>query len=205
MENKDLPYLDEGEYMLTKQTEMHYNEYVSFSTNMWTPFHDDHTTSNNKNDGYMMQVNAGVEKGTFFDHKMSGLCKGATMTFTAWIKNTVVNSGVKDPVDHLFEIYDLRTNKLLSCYRTGPILNSGNISSSRGDVNDWKQYGFQFTMPISTDGIRLKIMNEGRGSNGNDFAIDDIEIRLLSDAKIEIKNRSFLINVRKERLRLILV
>ena len=187
MENKGLPYLDEGEYILTKQTEMHFNEYVPSSTNMWTPFHDDHTTPNNKNDGYMMQVNAGVEKGTFFDHKMFGLCKGATMTFTAWIKNTVVNSRVKDPVDHLFEIYDLRTNKLISRYRTGPILNPGNVNSSGGNINDWKQYGFEFTMPISTDSIRLKILNEGRGSNGNDFAIDDIEIRLLSKTKIEIK------------------
>ena len=187
-DNKGLPYLDEGEYLLTKQTEKHYNSYDNSFTNMWTEFHDDHTTPNNKNDGYMMQVNAGVEKGTFFDYKMYELCKGATMTFTAWIKNTVVNTKVEDPTDQVFEIYDLRTNKLLSRYRTGPILNPGNISGSDRYLNDWKQYGFEFTLPISTDSIHLKILNEGQGSNGNDFAIDDIEVRLLSETRIEMKD-----------------
>ena len=186
-DNKGLPYLDEGEYMLTKQTEMHYNDYNQMIGNMWTMFDDDHTTPTNKNDGYMMQVNAGVEKGTFFDYKMYKLCKGATMAFTAWIKNTVVNMDVEDPIDQVFEIYDLQTKKLLSRYRTGPILNPGNVSNANSDLNAWKQYGFEFTLPISTDSIQLKILNEGKGSNGNDFAIDDIEVRLLSNTKIELE------------------
>jgi|GEM_PF-2363208 len=186
-DNRGLPYLDEGEYILTKQTEMHYNDYNQAARNMWTMFDDDHTTPNNKNDGYMMQINAGVEKGTFFDYKMYQLCKGATMTFTTWIKNTVLNPDVKDPIDQIFEIYDLGTNKLLSRYRTGPILNPGNVSNANSDLNAWKQYGFEFTLPISTDSIQLKILNEGKGSKGNDFAIDDIEVRLLSETKIEMK------------------
>ena len=40
-------YLDEGEYILTKQTEMHYNFYDGADKNMWTMFDDDHTLSYN--------------------------------------------------------------------------------------------------------------------------------------------------------------
>jgi hypothetical protein len=42
----------------------------------------------------------------------------------------------------------------------------------------WKQYGFEFILPDNTSSIVLKIVNNGAGSDGNDFAMDDIEIRL---------------------------
>ena len=185
--NQGLPYLDEGEYMLTKKTEQHFLSGGGTSTSpMWTQFHTDHTILESNERGYMMQVNGGVEKGTFFDYEISDLCNGATMTFTAWIKNTVVNRAVDDPVDQIFETYDVETGNLLSRYYTGPILNPSNISGTDLTVNDWKQYGFRFTLPVGTDKIRLKILNNGRGSNGNDFAIDDIAIRLCNETRITL-------------------
>ena len=183
--NEGLPYLDEGEYMLTKKTEQHLLTSGGTSTTpMWTRFHTDHTILESNERGYMMQVNGGVEKGTLFDYEISALCNGATMTFTAWIKNTVINRAVDDPVDQIFETYDVETGNLLSRYCTGPILNPSNISGSDPTVNNWKQYGFRFTLPVGTDKVRLKILNNARGSNGNDFAIDDIAIRLCNETQI---------------------
>ena len=180
--NHGLPFLEEGEFFITKETEQHYNPNAR-SSPMWTRFHSDHTNLNDVNRGYMMQVNAGVEKGTFFDYNISDLCKGATMTFTAWIKNTVDWGTPGTPADQIFEIYDSETGKLLSRYYTGPILNRGN-SSSQDNINAWKQYGFEFTLPVEADNVRLKIINNGRGSDGNDFAVDDIEIRIITETSI---------------------
>jgi hypothetical protein len=70
-------------------------------------------------------------------------------------------------VNIIFQIEDTDGN-ILNTYYTGNI----------PDMSpDWKNYGFEFTVPAGQTSMVLRIINNGAGYLGNDFAMDDIEIR----------------------------
>ncbi|MDL2322969.1 hypothetical protein LJC52_03185 [Bacteroidales bacterium OttesenSCG-928-A17] len=177
-----LPYLDEGDYFLTKVTEGHGGG--------WTNLHGDHT-SESTTTGYMMQVNAGSEPGVFFDYNIGDLCAGAPLIFTAWVKNTLLNVNATDPIDLIFEVYEVidgATGKLLGRYNTAPIPGPGNMSTTNWNNfngNAWKMYGFTFQLSEETSMVRLKILNNGPGSMGNDFALDDVSVRLCTQPSLK--------------------
>jgi hypothetical protein len=157
------PYLEEQQYMIAKKGEPHKKDNAN---GFWDTIYD-HTYPDTDKRGYFVEVNAAEESGQFYEYRIDGLCAGFTLYFSAWINN-VVKDNLEHHVNQIFTLEDL-SGYTIAQYYTGDILNSN---------SGWKQYGFEFPIPDNVTSVRLKIFNNGKGSIGNDFALDDIEIRL---------------------------
>jgi hypothetical protein len=152
------PYLEENKYMIAKIGEPH--------NTLWNPIFD-HTHPSTGEQGYFLEVNSAEAKGQFYSCQIDGLCAGTTLYFSAWINNVLKGSGFQHHVNQIFVLEDFSGNTIATYY-TGDIKNG---------ESGWKQYGFRFTVPENISSVKLRITNNGMGSHGNDFALDDIEIR----------------------------
>jgi gliding motility-associated-like protein len=122
----------------------------------------DHTGGGN---GYMMVVNASLNKGLFYTRTVTGLCGGTTYQFAAWIKNILISpNGILPNIT--FTIEDMNGNELGGG-------NTNNIIAT----GTWNQYSFIFSTPANTQAVVLKMINNAPGGSGNDLAIDDITFR----------------------------
>ena len=126
----------------------------------------DHTYPSDTTRGYMLQVNAGAEKGQFYEATLNGLCPGTKLYFSAWLVSLVSGITSINQTNQIFTLED-NTGHIIAQYYTGNIPDS--------DPN-WKQYGFEFTVPPGLNELTLRIINNGTGTSGNDFCMDDIEI-----------------------------
>ena len=125
----------------------------------------DHTGDPN---GYFMLINASYDPSTFYLQTIDGLCTGTTYQFAVWIANMVAYTN------------SILPNITLSIEETnGNILRS--ISTGNIPVNlsgaEWKQYNFNFTMPVGVSTVVLRMSNSAPGGTGNDLALDDITFR----------------------------
>jgi hypothetical protein len=111
---------------------------------------------------------AANQQGQFYTHQIDGVCKGFTLYFSAWIDNMIKTAGSTVRVNQIFLLEDLDGN-VIAKYYTGDI---------PGGNAGWKQYGFLFSVPDNMSSIILKIVNNGTGVSGKDFALGDIETRL---------------------------
>ena len=130
--------------------------------NTWHTINSDHTGN-----GAFMLVNATYIPGDFLLTTVNDLCPNTTYEFAAWLMNVVSRFG------------SIKPNITFSIETTG-----GNILQqfSTGDIPEtssplWKQYGFFFTTPASSNGIVLRMTNNAPGGGGNDIALDDITFR----------------------------
>lgn len=124
-------------------------------------------TPNDPN-GYMMIVNADELPGVFYEAEVPiELCPNTTYEFAAWVINLLTYYGNKPNLT--FSILTLDNQPLASPYNTGDIM--------EGSATDWKQYGFLFRTTGNTTRVKIRIINNGPGGNGNDIALDDITFR----------------------------
>jgi hypothetical protein len=128
---------------------------------------DDHTYPNDPSQGYMIAFDASSFPGQFYKYRIDGLCAGSKLYFSAWAMS-ILNTVHKDKANLLFLLEDTLNNVLAQFY-TGDIPDVDTV---------WKNYGFGFTISERHSSVVLKIINNSTGSNGNDFVMDDIEIRL---------------------------
>lgn len=162
-------------YWLLKYNE---NKAAAFplGSNIWHTNFSDHTHLATINQGYMFMVDAGSSSATkFYECTINGLCEGTRLYFSARLVNMALrdgdNLGVNDYPNLEFEISDGTT--ILGTFVTGTI-----PRDLAGDPH-WRLYGFSFEVPHNTSSVKLKINNYNKtGWVGNDFAMDDIEIRL---------------------------
>jgi hypothetical protein len=139
----------------------------------WQKNFSDHTHLNDKNRGYMFLVDADTNPGLFYQTRITGLCDNfEQLYFSAWVVNVLPTNNhvaTDDPMLR-FELLDTNQN-IISTYVTSPI--------DRTDENQaaWLNYGFPFN-PKGYSELTLRIYNNASGNNGNDFALDDIEIYL---------------------------
>ena len=149
----------EGNYIITKRSRLSDGGY-------WEQV-DDHTYPNNSERGYMLQVNAAWDPGQFYAMQIDGLRSSSTLYFSTWI-TSLLNWEGDDPTNMIFILEDQNGN-VVAKYYTGDIPDKD---------YEWKQYGFEFTIPDGQTSLKLRIINNGTGSSGNDFVMDDIEVRL---------------------------
>ncbi|MDR0605703.1 MAG: hypothetical protein LBG80_15525 [Bacteroidales bacterium] len=149
-----------GTYTIAKTSKHFYHS-------SWHKNIDDHTYPNDINHGYMAGFDASQDAGQFYECQIDGLCSGIDLYFSVWISNILKTSGRPHKPRQIFIVEDLAGNVLAQYYTNVP---------NDGDAT-WKQYGFNFILPDNILSIKLKIVNNGTGSDGNDFAFDDIEIR----------------------------
>jgi hypothetical protein len=138
---------------------------------------DDHTSFGDTAKGYFLTFDANNAPGQFYEFEIDDLCPGSNLTFSAWLMNINPSdyTGLTSPnyryPDVAFIIEDLSGNVLSAFY-------TGNIPITVDPT--WLNYAFDFTVPASTDNVRVRVMNNNlqEGSTtGNDVAIDDIEVR----------------------------
>ncbi|MDR0729615.1 MAG: hypothetical protein LBF19_05795 [Prevotellaceae bacterium] len=157
-------------YVTTLQTVNQYT--ISKTTNSfsnhagWYKNLDDHTTSGNSATGYFIAFDADASPGQLYACTIDDLCPGLKLYISAWV-TSFLSEDRADKTNLKFEVTDANGN-VLSQYYTGAV----------PDVSpDWKQYGFEFTVPAGDTAITLRIFNHSTGADGCDFMIDDIEIR----------------------------
>lgn len=120
----------------------------------------------NDPDGYMMMINASYQPGVFYETAIqTDLCPNTTYEFAAWVTNLLTYSGKKPNLTFSVLTPD---DQLLGTYTTGDI--------PENPVSTWKQYGFLFTTG-NVNRVKIRIVNNGPGGDGNDLALDDITFR----------------------------
>ena len=142
---------------------------------------DDHTYPNDYTRGYLLEVDGKGGNDAFYMTRFD-VCHEMDLSFSAYVAN-VLEPG------HPFTKPKVRF--LIQDELTGDTIweqSSGAIDPAPAD---FRQYGLQMTMsapwhlvgatfhvPEGVSSIRLSIFNDENSSSGNDFAMDDIEIRL---------------------------
>ncbi|MDR1593462.1 MAG: hypothetical protein LBS43_03110, partial [Prevotellaceae bacterium] len=163
---------------------------VKYVDNGYTPWHQkfsDHTHFNDMTKGYMFLVDASDNAGKFYETTITGLCGNINkMYFSAWVANEIKkdwNSSIipDDPVLK-FELSDNDGN-IIGTYVTSK------VPRDNTDAIKWRNYGFTFD-PKGQSSLTLRIYNNTGGWNGNDFALDDIEIRVCFPP-ITVENKLF--------------
>ena len=148
---------------------------IPFQTYGWHTSAPDHTPNDDK--GYMYLINAGNKGTSIFDFIYHGLCIGSRYEFTAYIANLLKNSSEAENPFVLFEVRSA-TNEyiLLTSFQTGEILQYSEMT--------WLKYGVSFIASHSS--VVLLMISDGNSRVGNNFVVDDIELRACSSPPIEL-------------------
>ena len=156
-----------GWYKLKKT---HLTEQIA---SIWHHDYDDHTYPNDPQKGYFFGVDANSDPDKFYEYKIEGLCSNTELYFSAWLANLVVSehTTATDEPRLRFELSN-KYGVVLTEYNTGIIPRTNQASGLQ-----WAMYGFDFNTG-NNDEIIMRIYSDGTGSSGNDFVMDDIEIRL---------------------------
>ena len=149
---------------------------------------DDHTYPDDRTRGYLMEIDARGDNAKFYQTTITDLCPGLRLTFSAYVANVMTwGQYVGSPGKYayprlLFTLTDPTTgDELVPAYDTGDIPYD---ETFEGDYScwqysaKWNHVGMNFTVPDGVDEVTLTIYNNVTSSIGNDFALDDIEIRL---------------------------
>jgi gliding motility-associated-like protein len=152
---------NDGSYSLSKtETGCH--------DDTWLRVLSDHTG----NDGYMMVVNASIDRGEFFKYPLDAgvLCENTTYEFSSYILNLIKagQSGfIKPNISFIIETPD---GVLIKKQDTDDI-------PETFDPNGWVKYGTFFTTPPGVTSVVIKMVNNAPGGTGNDLLLDDIAFR----------------------------
>ena len=172
-----------GRYLVTK---VGYRNSRGYNYSHWFIM-DDHTYPNDYSRGYLLEIDGRTDGATIYETTIDGLCEGSRLTFTAYAVNVTtahsydVDRNNGDP-QLSFVLADPETgSEITTPYNTGPIPVDRSYKGMPGEWRNsahWNLVGMNFTVPPGRTAIKLIIKNACMQSNGNDFAIDDIEIRL---------------------------
>ena len=172
-----------GRYLVTK---VGYRNSRGYNYSHWFIM-DDHTYPNDYSRGYLLEIDGRTDGATIYETIIDGLCEGSRLTFTAYAVNVTtahsydVDRNNGDP-QLSFVLADPETgSEITTPYNTGPIPVDRSYKGMPGEWRNsahWNLVGMNFTVPPDRTAIKLIIKNACMQSNGNDFAIDDIEIRL---------------------------
>jgi hypothetical protein len=133
----------------------------------WLNFNKDHTPGSVN--GRMIIVNAAYNPATFFSIALSDLKPNTQYELSAWFVNVCPGSQGCEPTPPQIRISTFAGNKLLSTIFTGVIPPQRSIN--------WRRFAGNFTTPATASGIVVAMDDLTSGGCGNDFAMDDIEIR----------------------------
>ena len=172
-----------GRYLVTKGG---YRNSRGYNYSHWFIM-DDHTYPNDYSRGYLLEIDGRTDGATIYETTIDGLCEGSRLTFTAYAVNVTtahsydVDRNNGDP-QLSFVLADPETDsEITTPYNTGSIPVDRSYKGMPGEWRNsahWNLVGMNFTVPPGRTAIKLIIKNACMQSNGNDFAIDDIEIRL---------------------------
>ena len=159
-----------GGYCLLKYNNNPYGTY-------WHADFSDHTIPDDKMRGYMFMADASDNINTVvYQKKIKGLCAGE-MYISLWAINIMQFTQADNPPSFRIEFVD-KADVVVASYTAPPV--------PKTLVPTWHTYGFPFTVGAGVDSLTLRIFNiAGNSGTGNDFALDDIELRLCAP-KVDI-------------------
>ena len=128
----------------------------------WWLAGEDHTPGDTN--GRMMLINAAFAAGSFFSKTFTGLSAGTQYDFSAWITNA--NNGNPILPNVTFRVVDPVSGAVLGTVSTGDMPRTPTLT--------WNPFSLKFTATQPT--VRLELVNNAPGGNGNDLAIDDIAL-----------------------------
>ena len=150
---------------------------------------DDHTYFGDYTRGYFLEVDGAGGAEPFYSTVLDGLCSGSALDFSAYVANITYAGQIPYLLQNynytyprlLFIIKDPATGETLASHSTGDIhpdyTKVWDIALS--ESADWQQVSMRFTVPAGITSVELSIYNDVTGNGiGNDFALDDIEVRL---------------------------
>ena len=171
--------MSSGKFLVTKQ---------GYQNGIQWHIMDDHTYPNDKTKGYLLQIDGKGDNEPFYTTTIEGLCPGSRLTFSAYVANVMTWGHYMNPNRHdiyprmKFVLTDPSLGTELATYDTGDIPFD---SAFIGDNScwqysaHWQLIGMNFTVPDNTNQMKLTIYNNvSSNGSGNDFVLDDIEIRL---------------------------
>ena len=142
---------------------------------------DDHTYPNDYTRGYLLEVDGRGGNDAFYMTRFD-VCHEMDLSFSAYVANVLEPGHNFARPKVRFLIQDERTKDTIWEQSTGAIEPAPADYSQHGLPTTmsapWHLVGASFHVPAGVDVIRLSIFNDESSSSGNDFAMDDIEIRL---------------------------
>lgn len=137
--------------------------------------------------GSFLYVDASDESRTIASAEFTAnLCTGQQMAFSAYVAD--MTEGNKTQPQLMFKLYGLVDNKKVLLHN----FSSGDFDSNRDskDKGKWYQVYGKITIQKEShaeqyDKFRIEIDNYSKGTNGADYAVDDIRI-YLKPAKVEV-------------------
>ncbi|WP_170299182.1 gliding motility-associated C-terminal domain-containing protein [Larkinella terrae] len=148
-------------------------------TSSWHGLAEDHTPDDVN--GNMLVINPPY-KGSFYQQTITGLCSGTTYELSMWVVNLNLimpdgTCGLEVPHDPDITM-QIETSDGESI-QTGK---TGTIPRTRSPI--WVRYAVLFTVPANTDQLIIRLINNELGGCGNDFALDDIQIKQCSSCRL---------------------
>lgn len=155
------------------------NNYETTNTNnlgsQWF-IQDDHTYPNDYSRGYLLEVDG---QGGLFYTTTIPVCHELDLSFSAYVANVLEAGHDFTRPKVKFVITDAETGNTIWEESSGPIEpGTTGYWTTMTQSAPWHLVGASFHVPAGVDLVRLSIYNEETSGQGNDFAMDDIEIRL---------------------------
>ena len=142
---------------------------------------DDHTYPNDYTRGYLLEVDGRGGNDAFYMTRFD-VCHEMDLSFSAYVANVLEPGHNFARPKVRFLIQDERTMDTIWEQSTGAIEPAPADYRQHGLPTTmsapWHLVGASFHVPAGVDVIRLSIFNDESSGSGNDFAMDDIEIRL---------------------------
>ena len=137
--------------------------------NAWHTVTEDHTPGDTQ--GNMLIINASNEVGAFYQQPLPGLCGGTQYEFSVWGLNLLRPGICSAPTLPNLTIRIETTNGLVL-----QTINFGSITLSQTPT--WRQFSTLFKAPLVNEPVIVKLINnQEAGGCGNDFALDDIQLK----------------------------
>ncbi|WP_185731467.1 T9SS type B sorting domain-containing protein [Larkinella rosea] len=144
----------------------------------WHGVDQDHTPDDQN--GNMLVINPPY-KGSFYKQLSSGLCSGTTYELSMWVLNLnrimpAGTCGLEIPHDpNLSMQIETVDGSLIETGHTGII--------PRTQSPVWIRCSVLFTVPANTDQMVINLINNELGGCGNDFVLDDIQLKQCSSCR----------------------
>lgn len=133
----------------------------------WITVPKDHTPGSVR--GRMMLVNAAYEPAPFFALKLTGLKGNTTYELSAWFVNVCLRGVGCVPTPPVISVHVSYEGKKITNFTAGPFAPTGS--------DDWKRCAGMFTTPEGANNVFVVMSDLANGGCGNDFAMDDLQVR----------------------------
>ena len=157
-------YMQTGCYALLKEAYRRQPGYkASHIYEGWYADFDDETYLGDVQRGYFMSIDMASKPTTFYQREINDLCENTNLSLSMSARPLYAS----DNTILYISVEDMTGNPLTE--RTEVVIDK--------TVNEWQEYSVTFSVPQGASSVVFKIYSEG-GHQGNDFALDDIIVRL---------------------------